>query len=61
MLIITNTETGKKYKVLRFDNIRKGDIHLTEIDVDCAKEDYPDNYGSFILEELSKKGIIKCQ
>lgn len=65
MLTITNSLNGKKYKILRFDVIKKGDNYLqldadnkgewTKIAIKKAKEDYPEEcgIGSFILEEIN--------
>lgn len=52
------TVDGKQYKLLRFDNIKKGDIHLALDDDDgacvvSAEEDNLDmQVGSWILEEM---------
>ena len=61
MLIITDTKTERKYKILRFNNIKKDDFYLTEEGILCkATDDYPDNYGSFILEEMDMITCHKC-
>ncbi len=57
MLTITNSKNGKKYKVLRFGDIKKGDNYLVinedknTIEIAKATDDFPNHYGSFILEK----------
>ena len=58
MLIITDTETGKKYKMLPFAEVKKGEIYLlAEAEINQAQDDFPDDMGSFILEEMN---MITC-
>ena len=41
--------------MLRFDEVKKGDIYLlAETEINQAQDDFPDNYGSFILKEIKE-------
>lgn len=63
MLMLTDTVTGKRYEIVRFDNIRKGDLFVMvnpdnstpsqdELLVQVAEADFPEIHGSFILREV---------
>lgn len=58
-MLLIDTDSGQRYKMLRWGNIKAGDTHLLEddgkIEVTTAEYDYPDNFGSFILEPVDSK------
>lgn len=61
MLIVTDTETGKKYKMLPFNEVTKGDFYLlAEAKIDQAQDNFPDDMGSFILEVMDMITCHKC-
>ena len=61
MLVITDIKTGKKYKMLPFREVKKGDIYLlAEAEINQAPNDFPDDMGSFILEEMDMIICHKC-
>lgn len=58
-LIIEDEITNKRYHFVRFDVICKNDTFLQKkdetgaIEIVVATEDYPSEYGSFILQEIT--------
>lgn len=60
MLILTDDSTGKRYRIIAWDVIKKGDIHLVAdhdngtLEIHKAEDDFPDTFGSLILEDLDE-------
>lgn len=60
MLILHDQITCKHYHVLRFDNVKSGDTIMIvdpeqadNITISVADDDFPEEYASLILEEIS--------
>ena len=55
-MLLIDEKTGKTYRVLRFSEIKKNDLYLLpEVEVATAEIDFPDDVGSFILEEVKSR------
>jgi hypothetical protein len=56
MFKLTDSSNGKEYLMLRWDTINRGDLYLVcdddDIEICRAEQDVPEEFGSFILEEI---------